>query len=56
MIGIETEKDANEVLAKCLENGVSVLKAKTKIRLLPALNIPFEQLQKAIEVIKNALK
>ena len=56
MIGIETEKDANEVLRECLENGVSVLKAKTKIRLLPALNIPFEQLQKAIEVIKNALK
>ena len=56
MIGVETEKDATEVLNTCLENGVSVLKAKNKIRLLPALNIPFETLKKAIEVLKNACK
>ncbi|MEE1002396.1 MAG: acetylornithine/succinylornithine family transaminase [Acutalibacteraceae bacterium] len=54
MIGIETEKDAGDILKICLENGVSVLKAKTKIRLLPALNIPFETLKKAVEVIKKA--
>ena len=56
MIGVETEKDASEVLNICLENGVSVLKAKNKIRLLPALNIPFETLKKAIEVLKMACK
>lgn len=56
MIGIETEKDAGDILKICLENGVSVLKAKTKIRLLPALNIPFETLKKAVEVIKSACK
>jgi len=56
MIGVETKKDASKVLNTCLENGVSVLKAKDKIRLLPALNIPFETLKKAIEVLKMACK
>ena len=56
MIGVETEKDAGEVLNTCLQNGVSVLKAKNKIRLLPALNIPFETLKKAVEVLKQACK
>jgi len=30
------------------------LTAKTKVRLLPALNIPMDVLKKAVEVIKNA--
>ncbi len=54
MIGIETEKPASDVVAKCLENGVLCLTAKTKVRLLPALNIPMETLIKAVDVIKNA--
>ena len=36
----------------CREKGVLVIKAKDKLRLLPALNIPMEQLQKAVAVIK----
>lgn len=55
MIGIETEKDAGEVIAKCRENGVLVIKAKNKVRLLPALNIPMETLKKAMDVIKAVL-
>ena len=54
MLGIETVKDVNEVLKACQENGVLPIKAKNKLRLLPPLNIPFEDLEKAIEVIKNA--
>ena len=54
MIGIDTEKDASEVIAKCRENGVLVIKAKHKVRLLPALNIPMQELQKAVAVIKAA--
>ncbi len=53
MIGIECEKDAGEVIKKCQEKGVLVIKAKHKVRLLPALNIPFDQLKKAIEIIKE---
>lgn len=54
MIGIETEKNAADVISECMENGVLVLKAKTKVRLLPALNIPDELLKKAVEVLKKA--
>jgi acetylornithine/N-succinyldiaminopimelate aminotransferase len=54
MIGIETEKDASDVVAACRENGVLVLKAKNKVRLLPPLNIPMELLGKAVGVLKRA--
>lgn len=54
MLGIETEKDAGEVIAECMKNGVLVLKAKNKVRLLPALNIPIDLLKKALDVLKNA--
>ena len=54
MIGIKTVKPAAEVLNKCMENGVLCLTAKDKVRLLPALNIPQNVLEKAIEIIKAA--
>jgi len=54
MLGIETEKDAGEVITECRNNGVIVIKAKNKVRLLPALNIPDELLKKAVEIIINA--
>lgn len=53
MIGIKAEKPAKQAAAECLEKGVLVLTAKDKIRLLPALNIPFEELKKAVQVIKE---
>jgi acetylornithine/N-succinyldiaminopimelate aminotransferase len=53
MIGVRTKKAASEVLPAALEKGVICLTAKDKIRLLPALNIPFDDLKYAIEVIKN---
>ncbi len=56
MIGIKTSKPASEIVAGCMENGVLCLTAKDKVRLLPALNIPFDTLQKAIEIIKEACK
>ena len=55
MIGIKTEKEAKEVVKECIEKGVLCLTAKDKVRLLPALNIPFETLKKAVEIIKSAL-
>lgn len=56
MLGIETEKDAKEIIAACREKGVIVISAKTKVRLLPALNIDFETLKEAIEIIKDCCK
>ena len=52
MIGIKTVKSAKEVVNACMSRGVLALTAKDKVRLLPALNIPMEQLKQAVEVIK----
>ncbi len=51
MLGIETERDAAEVVCTCMKNGVLVLKAKNKVRLLPALNIPMDLLKKAMDIL-----
>ncbi len=56
MIGVECEKDAAQVIAACQEKGVLVIKAKNKVRLLPALNIPQKQLEKAIKILKEVCK
>ena len=53
MVGIKTTKPAKEVVAKCLEKGVLCLTAKDKVRLLPALNIPMDDLCKALDVLKE---
>lgn len=53
MIGIKTEKPAGEVVQACMEQGVLCLTAKDKVRLLPALNIPMETLEKAVDIIKK---
>lgn len=37
-----------------MKNGVLALTAKDRVRLLPALNIPFDLLKKALEILKNA--
>ena len=54
MLGIETEKPCGDVIAACREKGVLVISAKTKVRLLPALNIPMEQLAAAVKIIREA--
>ena len=56
MIGIKTVKAAKDVVAECMEKGVLVLTAKDKVRLLPPLNIPMEDLMQAVQVIKQACK
>ncbi len=55
MLGIETERDASEVISDCMAQGVLVIKAKTKVRLLPALNIPWDLLKKSIEILKETI-
>ena len=55
MLGIETERDAGQVINECLANGVIVIRAKNKIRLLPPLNINNDLLCRAVDVLKKAL-
>ncbi len=56
MIGIEPEyRSAKEIASDCLEAGVLVLTAgHNRVRLLPALNIPMEELRQGLEVLKQA--
>ena len=56
MIGVDCEGDVNAIIQECREKGVLVIKAKNKIRLLPALNIPMEQLKTAIKRIKEVIE
>lgn len=56
MLGIETEKPAKEIAAECLERGLLVLTAKTKIRLLPALNISKNELDKGLNILKEVIE
>ncbi len=55
MLGVECERDASEVISACMDRGVLVIKAKNKVRLLPALTIPFKQLEQAISILKEEL-
>jgi len=54
MIGVKTVKPAREIVMKCIDNGVLFLTAKDRVRLLPALNIPMDLLEKAVAVLKMA--
>ena len=56
MIGVKTTAPAGEVIKACMEKGVLCLTAKDKVRLLPALNIPMEDLKYAVETLKTAAK
>ncbi len=56
MLGIEIEKDAKEVANGCLNNGLLVLTAKTKIRLLPPLNIGYDELNEGLNILKEEIE
>ena len=53
MLGITTKRPVDEVVSECMQEGVLAIKAKSKLRLLPALNISFEELKKAVSIIKS---
>ncbi len=57
MIGIVTEKDnAKEIAAKCLENGLLILTAKTLLRMLPPLTISYDEINKGLAILKNTME
>jgi len=56
MIGIVTEKDnAKAVAAKCVENGLLILTAKNLLRLLPPLNISYEETDKGLDILAGVM-
>ena len=55
MLGVETERDAKELVQALLKRGVVALTAKNKLRLLPPLTISMGKLRKAVAIIKEEL-
>ena len=53
MLGITTVRPVDDVVKECMDKGVLVIKAKQKLRLLPALNIDWDTLKEAVEIIKT---
>lgn len=58
MLGIRLDENikAADVVKKGIENGVLALTAKVKLRLLPPLNISYEEIDEGLEAIENSLK
>ena len=56
MLGVETVVPAREAVMRCIENGAVFLTAKNKIRILPALNISYELIDRALSVLKKVLE
>jgi len=57
MIGIRLKtKKAGELCKACLEEGLLALTAKDKLRLLPPLNISYEEIDAGIEILNQLMK
>ena len=56
MIGIEGEGNAGDIAKKCTENGLLVITAKTLLRMLPPLNIKYEEIDEALAILKKVME
>ena len=56
MVGIEIEQDAHDIAAKCVQNGLLIITAKDVLRMLPPLTITKENIDEAINILKNTLE
>jgi len=57
MLGISLKtKKAPEVVQGALENGLLLLTAKEKLRMLPPLTISYEEIDKGIDILEKLLK
>lgn len=56
MIGIEVEGNAGDLAKKCTENGLLVITAKTLLRMLPPLNIKYEEIDEALAILKKVME
>ena len=56
MLGIELDTDVKPIVNTLMDNGLLVLTAKHKMRLLPPLNITYEELDKGLAILKETLE
>lgn len=57
MFGLTLEKDieAGEIAEKCVENGLLILTAKEKLRIMPPLNISKEEIDTGFNILRKCL-
>jgi acetylornithine/N-succinyldiaminopimelate aminotransferase len=57
MLGISLKtKKASDVLSKAFERGLLILTAKDKVRLLPPLNITYQELDEGLNILVSILE
>lgn len=56
MIGVEVDGNAGDIAKKCTENGLLVITAKTLLRMLPPLNIKYEEIDEALAILKKVME
>ena len=56
MIGITLKnKKASDVVKAALDNGLMLLTAKEKVRMLPPLTITYEEIDKGLSILKELI-
>lgn len=55
MIGLEIDRDAKEIAQKCLEKGLLVLTAHSKVRIVPPLNITKTEIDEGLMILREVL-
>ncbi|MDO4531080.1 MAG: aspartate aminotransferase family protein [Bacillota bacterium] len=55
MLGIELDTEVKPIVDQLMEQGLLVLTAKHKMRLLPPLTITYEELKKGLDILKETL-
>ena len=57
MIGIEVQdKIGADIVKECLKHGLITLTAKTLVRLLPPLNISYDEIDRGLEILKQVIE
>lgn len=54
-ISIEEELNAQAVAKRCVENGLLILTAKKKLRILPPLNITFDEIDRGVSILRQCI-
>ncbi len=56
MIGIKSTHPTSEIKEECEKNGLLVLTAKDKVRLLPPLNITYYEIDRGLKILKEVIE
>ena len=53
---VDRLKEAKEIAKKCVENGLLILTAKNLLRMLPPLNITYEEIDRGLNILKKVME